>query len=92
MPGGFKANAVAAASVLSADSKKDSSGRTYYQFELLTRTADGNEGGRHHLISAAISKGNLYIFRAQAGDKRWIGVGAGVRKECLGAWQSFTVA
>ena len=60
--------------------------------ELLSRTADGNEGGRHQLISAAVNKGNLYIFRAQAGDKRWISVGKGVRAEVLGPWQSFTVA
>ena len=25
---------------------KDKSGRNYYKYELLTRTADGNEGGR----------------------------------------------
>jgi len=90
--GGFAPNKVAAASVLSADTRKDSAGKTYNVYELLTRTADGNEGGRHHLIAATTSKGNLYIFRAQAGDKRWIGVGKGVRDECIGAWESFTVA
>jgi hypothetical protein len=90
--GGFKPNKVAAASVLSAGTRQDKNGKTYNVYELLTRTADGNEGGRHHLIAAAVSKGNLYIFRAQAGDKRWIGVGKGVKNECLGAWESFTVA
>lgn len=90
--GGFGANKAAAISVLAADTKKDSNGKSYYMIELLSRTADGNEGGRHQLISAAVSKGNLYVFRAQAGDKRWIGVGKGVRAEVLGAWQSFTVA
>jgi len=89
--GGFKPNTAAQISVLSADVSKKN-GKNYYEFELLTRTADGNEGGRHQLISAASSNGNLYVFRAQAGDKRWIGVGKGVRAECIGAWKSFTVA
>ena len=87
--GGFKANAIAAASVLTTDTKKDANGKSYYLYEILTRTADGNEGGRHHLISATVSKGNLYIFRIQAGDKRWF---KGANKEALGAWESFTVA
>ena len=90
--GGFAKNKAAAASVLSTNSRKDASGKTYYEYELLIRTADGNEGGRHQLISAAQSKGNLYILRVQAGDKRWIGVGAGVRAGCINAWKSFSVA
>ena len=86
--GGFKPNAIAAASVLTTDTKKVD-GKTYYLYEILTRTADGNEGGRHHLISATVSKGNLYVFRIQAGDKRWF---KGAKTEALGAWESFTVA
>ena len=33
--------------------------------------ADGNEGGKHHIISAAVSSGQLYVMKAQIGDKRW---------------------
>jgi photosystem II oxygen-evolving enhancer protein 2 len=51
--------------------------------------ADGDEGGRHQLIAAAVGKGNLYILKAQAGDKRWF---KGTRKEVEGSWNSFTVA
>ncbi|UPR04630.1 photosystem II oxygen-evolving enhancer protein 2 [Chloropicon primus] len=90
--GGFAANKAAAASVLSTNTRKDGNGKSYYEYELLIRTADGNEGGRHQLISAAVSKGNLYVLRVQAGDKRWIGVGKGVREGCINAWNSFTVA
>lgn len=43
----------------------------YYKYEILTRTADGDEGGRHQLISAAVGNGNLYILKVQIGDKRW---------------------
>ena len=52
-------------------------------------TADGNEGGRHHLITAAVGNGNLYIMKVQIGDKRWF---KGARKDAEGAWNSFTVA
>lgn len=44
--GGFAENKVAAASLLDVQEAKDKSGRNYYKYELLTRTADGNEGGR----------------------------------------------
>lgn len=36
--------------------------------------ADGDEGGRHQLINAAVSNGNLYILKVQIGDKRWFKV------------------
>ena len=41
------------------------------RYELLTRTADGNEGGRHQLLTATVGNGNLYICKVQIGDKRW---------------------
>lgn len=56
---------------------------------LLTAAADGNEGGRHHLITAAVGNGNLYVMKVQIGDKRWF---KGARKDAEGAWNSFTVA
>lgn len=46
-------------------------GKQYYAVPVLTRTADGDEGGKHQLISASVSDGKLYICKAQAGDKRW---------------------
>jgi len=86
--GGFKANTVAAASILGTSVRKDKEGKEYYTYEILTRTADGDEGGRHQLIAATVSKGNLYIIKIQAGDKRWF---KGAKTECLGTWESFTV-
>ena len=32
---------------------------------LLCCAADGHEGGRHHLIAASVSGGNLYILKVQ---------------------------
>ena len=52
-------------------------------------TADGDEGGRHQLITASVSNGQLYILKVQVGDKRWF---KGVEKDAKGAWNSFTVA
>lgn len=58
------------------------------QYEILARTADGDEGGRHQLIAATVSNGNLYLIKVQVGDKRWF---KGAKKEAIGAWNSFTV-
>lgn len=71
--GGFKAGKVSVANVLSVG-QSTKGGKTYYEYEILTRTADGDEGGRHHLISVAASGGKLYTFIGQAGDKRWFKV------------------
>ena len=38
---------------------KDSKGRNYYQYEVLVRSADGNEGGRHHIIKATVRCGGI---------------------------------
>ena len=56
---------------------------------MLTRTADGDEGGKHQLINAAVSDGKLYICKAQAGDKRWF---KGARKFVESAASSFSLA
>jgi photosystem II oxygen-evolving enhancer protein 2 len=53
------------------------------------RAADGDEGGRHQLISAAVSNGKLYILKVQIGDKRWF---KGAKNDAIGALNSFTVA
>ncbi len=87
--GGFAPNKVSAASVLDVQEATDKSGKKYYKFEVLTRTADGDEGGRHHLVAATVSKGDLWILKVQAGDKRWF---KGTKTEAVGAWNSFTVA
>jgi len=86
--GGFGRGRVASASVLSLGESTDKKGRKQYRYEILNRTADGNEGGRHQLITGVVSDGNLYILKIQAGDKRWF---KGVRAEAEGSWNSFTV-
>ncbi|CAK0782171.1 hypothetical protein CVIRNUC_005594 [Coccomyxa viridis] len=87
--GGFAANKVSVASLLDVQTAKDKKGKSYYKYEILTRTADGDEGGRHQLISAAVGNGNLYILKVQIGDKRWFkGANAGAK----GALDSFVVA
>lgn len=68
--GGFGENRVALASLLDSDSVTKGD-KTYYNLELLCRTADGDEGGRHQLISAVVSDGRLYVCKFQAGDKSW---------------------
>jgi hypothetical protein len=80
---------VAAASLLGVSEATDKKGKKYYRYEFLTRSADGDEGGRHLLISAAVSNGQLYILKIQVGDKRWF---KGVKRDALGMQDSFNVA
>ncbi|KAF3321627.1 oxygen-evolving enhancer protein 2 [Carex littledalei] len=86
--GGFDSGAVATANLLES-STTDVGGKTYYNLSVLTRTADGDEGGRHHIITATVSDGKLYICKAQAGDKRWF---KGAKKFVENAASSFQVA
>merc|ERR1711869_54129 len=86
--GGFAPDRVSAASVLDIESTTDKKGKTFYRFNILSRTADGDEGGRHQLISATISSGNLYILKIQVGDKRWF---KGVNKDAEGVFNSFNI-
>ncbi|KAK7276722.1 hypothetical protein RIF29_17867 [Crotalaria pallida] len=86
--GGFDANAVATANILES-STPVIDGKEYYFLSVLTRTADGDEGGKHQLISATVKDGKLYILKAQAGDKRWF---KGARKFVESAASSFSVA
>lgn len=86
--GGFDKNATVTAAILDTDIvEKD--GKTYYKVSLLSRTADGDEGGKHQLFTAAVSQGKLYILKVQAGDKRWF---KGAKKFVEGADASFTIA
>lgn len=86
--GGFKRGKTSVANVL--DAGKDSrNGKTYYTFEILTRTADGNEGGRHHLLTSTVSGGKVYTLRQQVGDKRWF---KGLERENREIASAFKVA
>ncbi|XP_002991817.2 oxygen-evolving enhancer protein 2, chloroplastic isoform X2 [Selaginella moellendorffii] len=86
--GGFDPNAVATAAVLQSKTK-DINGKKYYDLDVLTRTADGDEGGTHQLIVASINNGKLYLLKAQAGDKRWF---KGAQKFVKGVAESFSLA
>lgn len=86
--GGFDPNAVATASILDS-STPTINGKDYYTLSVLTRTADGDEGGKHQLIVGTVSGGKLYLLKAQAGDKRWF---KGAKKFVEGAASSFSVA
>ncbi|KAL5581524.1 hypothetical protein UlMin_013966 [Ulmus minor] len=86
--GGFDPDAVATANILEASSPVVG-GKPYYFVSVLTRTADGDEGGKHQLITATVKDGKLYICKAQAGDKRWF---KGARKYVESAASSFSVA
>jgi len=87
--GGFAPNKVSAASVLDVTEVTDKNGKKYYRYDVLTRSADGDEGGRHQLIAATVSKGDLWICKVQIGDKRWF---KGAKNEAEGSINSFTVA
>eukprot|EP00793_Prasinoderma_coloniale_P003596 PRCOL_00002970-RA len=41
--------------------EKTIDGKKYAVYELLTRTVDGSQGGRHHFISASTQGGKTYI-------------------------------
>ncbi|EPS69373.1 hypothetical protein M569_05393, partial [Genlisea aurea] len=86
--GGFDSGAVATANILET-ATPEIDGKKYYFLSVLTRTADGDEGGKHQLIYAAVKDGKLYICKAQAGDKRWF---KGARKFVENAASSFSVA
>merc|ERR1711924_203750 len=43
--GGFAPDRVSAASVLDLESTTDKKGKTQYRYNILSRTADGDEGG-----------------------------------------------
>ncbi|KAA8524123.1 hypothetical protein F0562_010446 [Nyssa sinensis] len=86
--GGFDPDVVATANILESSSPVIS-GKQYYFLSVLTRTADGDEGGKHQLITATVKDGKLYICKAQAGDKRWF---KGARKFVESAASSFSVA
>ncbi|KAJ6797084.1 oxygen-evolving enhancer protein 2, chloroplastic-like [Iris pallida] len=86
--GGFDPDAVATANVLET-STTNVGGKDYYTITVLTRTADGDEGGKHQVITAAVSDGKLYMCKAQAGDKRWF---KGAKKFVESTASSFNVA
>lgn len=86
--GGFQADKIAKASILEIK-EYEKGGKAYLQFHVLTRTADGDEGGRHNLITVAVSTaGLLTLQHVVVGDKRWF-KGASVGAQ--GSADSFTV-
>merc|ERR1712124_17039 len=87
--GGFAPDRVSATSVLDLENTTDKKGKSVYRYNILSRTADGDEGGRHQLISATITNNTLYILKIQVGDKRWF---KGVNKDAEGVFNSFIVA
>lgn len=80
--GGFKENSVASAALL-ATNVSEKKGKTYYEIEMLTRTADGDEGGRHQLFGATVSGGQLYVVKVQSGDKSWFKGGEKPSREVI---------
>jgi len=86
--GGFGKNRVASAALIDSG-VSEKKGKKYFEIELLTRTADGDEGGRHHLFAATVSNGKLYVCKHTVGDKRWF---KGADKGAIGSAKSFTVA
>merc|ERR1712093_822317 len=86
--GGFSPDRVSSASVLDSDTALDSKGKTVYRYNILSRSSDGDEGGRHQLIAAAVSANFLYILKIQVGDKRWF---KGVKNEAQGSFNTFSV-
>ncbi|XP_065851055.1 oxygen-evolving enhancer protein 2, chloroplastic-like [Euphorbia lathyris] len=86
--GGFDSGAVATANILETATPVID-GKQYYFVSVLTRTADGDEGGKHQIITAAVKDGKLYICKAQAGDKRWF---KGAKKFVENAATSFSLA
>merc|ERR1712025_667127 len=87
--GGFAPDRVSAASVLDLENTTDKKGKSVYRYNILSRTADGDEGGRHQLISATVANSTLYILKIQVGDKRWF---KRVNKDAEGVFNSFIVA
>ena len=51
------------------------------RLRFVWAAADGDEGGRHQLITAAVGNGTLYILKVQIGDKRWF---KGAKKDAEG--------
>lgn len=85
--GGFAPDKVSSGSLLSF-STPTKEGKNFYNYEVFTRTADGDEGGRHILISSTVAGGNLFILKVEVGDKRWF---KGMDKFATKLLDSFTV-
>uniref|UniRef100_A0A0F7H0Z7 23 kDa subunit of oxygen evolving system of photosystem II n=1 Tax=Pelargonium incrassatum TaxID=163034 RepID=A0A0F7H0Z7_9ROSI len=86
--GGFDSGSVATANILDTATPMVD-GKQYYYVSVLTRTADGDEGGKHQIVTATVKDGKLYICKAQAGDKRWF---KGAKKFVENTVTSFSVA
>lgn len=56
---------------------------------MLTRNTDGEEGGKHLLITPTVYGDKLYMCKAQVGDKTWF---KGARKYVESSAIFFSVA
>jgi len=86
--GGFASGKVSTAALLDSD-VKTVQGKEYYKYHILTRTADGEGGGRHHLIISTVSGGKLWVAQFQCLDKQWF---KGSEKTLRDCFESFVVA
>ena len=87
--GGFATNSVLQATLVDS-SEEERNGKTYYFYNFLSRTADGDEGGKHQLVALAVGgDGYLYCYKISVGEKRWIKGGSTLT---IGSWKSFNVA
>ena len=80
---------VASGSILDQTIVSDKKGKSYYYYHILTRTADGEGGGRHHLLVSTVSGGKLYTLQVQTLDKQWF---KGQDKSVQTVAKSFTVS
>lgn len=76
--------------VLGAEEFTDAEGTLYYRYEILTQTADGDEGGKRNYISAAVSptSGKLYALVFQQSEKKWF---KEFGKTAKATWEAFRV-
>jgi len=56
---------------LVATGKQTDNGVEYVTYDVLTRYADGSQGGRHHLFKIASKGGKLYVAQFVGGEKHW---------------------
>lgn len=69
-----------------AREKEEEENLTFFSPAPHTHTHTQNS---HHLVTAAVSGGNLYIAHVTIGDKRWF---KGAKVDAEGIYNSFTVA
>ena len=76
--------------ILDAAEFTDADGTLYYRYEILTQTADGDEGGKRNYVSAAVgpTSGKLYALIFQQSEKKWV---KEFGKTAKATWEAFRV-